>query len=74
MAVLTAFFSLQAEKKRKKDAAGRRGGGMMAGDDGGELEPGRGMAAGWLEVCRRSWWCAVVRRQSKYIFAPFSRR
>jgi len=31
MALLTAFFSLQAEKKRKKDAAGRRGGGVMAG-------------------------------------------
>ena len=54
MALLMAFSFLQAEKKRKKVAAGRRGGGVMAGDDGGELEPGRGMAAAWLEVCRWS--------------------
>ena len=54
IALLTAFSFLQAEKKRKKVAAGRRGGGVMAGDDGGELEPGRGMAAAWLEVCRWS--------------------
>ena len=54
MAVKTAFSFFRAEKNEKKDAAGRRGGGVMAGDDGGELEPGRGMAAAWLEVCRRS--------------------
>ena len=54
MALLMAFSFLQAEKKRKKEGAGRRGGGMMAGDAGGELEPGRGMAAAWLEVCRWS--------------------
>ena len=54
IAFLTAFSLLQAEKKRKKVAAGRWGGGMMAGDAGGELEPGRGTAAAWLEVCRWS--------------------
>ena len=54
IALLTAFSFLQAEKKRKKVAAGRQGGEVMAGDDGGELEPGRGMAVAWLEVCRWS--------------------
>ena len=54
MAVKTAFWFLRAEKNEKKVAAGRWGGGMMAGDAGGELEPGRGTAAAWLEVCRWS--------------------
>lgn len=56
------FLSFAGGKKTKKScggAAGRR-------DDGGEVEPGRGMAgeaarmaaAGRLVVCRWSWWCA----------------
>lgn len=56
MALLTAFFSLRAEKKRKKSCGGEAG----RRDDGGDLEPGRGMAgeavrmaAGWLEAVRR---------------------
>ena len=48
------FFLFSGRKKRKKVAAGRQGGEVMAGDDGGELEPGRGMAVAWLEVCRWS--------------------
>jgi len=74
MAVLTAFSLLRRRKKRKKScggAAGRRG-------DGGEVEPGLGMAgdavrmtaAGRLVVCRWSWWCAMVQRQSKFVIAP----
>lgn len=61
MALLTAFYLLRAEKTKKScgGAAGRR-------DDGGEVEPGRGMAgeaarmaaAGRLVVCRWSWLCA----------------
>ena len=55
---------------------------MRRRGDGGELEPGRGMAgeavrmtaAGRLVVCRWSWWCAMVQRQSKFVIAPISRR
>jgi len=73
-----AFSFLRAEKKRKK----RGGGEVRRRDDGWELEPGRGMAAGRvgmtasgrLVVCRWSWWCAMVQRQSKYVIAPLLRR
>ena len=46
------------------------------------MEPGRGMAgeavgmtaAGRLVVCRWSWWCAMVQRQSKIVIIPLLRR
>ena len=56
MAVVTAFWVLEAEKKRKKDAAGRRGGGVMAGSwsqGEGWRERRRGGRRDGLRRCRR---------------------
>lgn len=72
------FFVFAGGEKTKKSCGGEVG----RRDDVGDLEPGRGMAAGRvgmtvagrLVVCRWSWWCAMVQRQSKYIFAPLLRR
>jgi len=75
---LNGFLGFGGGKKTKK----RCGGEVRRRGDGGELEPGLGMAgdavrmtAGWLEAvptgCR--WWW-LVHRQSKYVITPLSRR
>jgi len=61
------FFRFCRHRKNEKRGREGEGGGVMAGDAGAELEPGRGtagelarigggMAAAWLEVCRRCSW------------------
>lgn len=70
-----SFAEAEITKKSCSGAAWRRG-------DGGEVEPGRGMAAGRvgmtaagrLVVCRWSWWWWLVQRQSKIVIAPLLRR
>jgi len=71
MAVLTAFWVLEAEKKRKK----RCGGEVGRRGDGGELEPGRGMTGEVVRMTAAScWWWWLVQRQSKYVITPLSGR
>ena len=57
------FLSFAEAEKTKKSCGGE----VRRRDDGGEVEPGRGMAgeavrmaAGRLVVCQWSWWCAMV--------------
>ena len=49
---LNGFLGFVEAEKTKKVEAGRRG-------DGGEVEPGRGMAAGRVGMTAAGgWWCA----------------
>jgi hypothetical protein len=65
------FVGREKTKKRYSEGAGARDGGVMSGDAGAELEPGRGMAAAWLD--RRCSWRPLVCFKSKYIITPCRR-